>query len=63
MTKLEEKGFVGIKGLIFELYNTLIDIKTNERSIETYEPISKCLIPGVKISAEDLKNEFVRLVK
>jgi putative hydrolase of the HAD superfamily len=64
MTKLEEKGFVGIKGLIFDLYNTLIDIKTDEKRIETYEPVSKWLIyQGVKISAEDLKNEYERLVK
>jgi len=64
MKKLEEKGFVGIKGLIFDLYNTLIDIHTDEKSIETYEQISKWLIyQGVKISAGDLKNEYVRLVK
>jgi putative hydrolase of the HAD superfamily len=64
MTKLEDKGFVGIKGLIFDLYNTLIDIHTDEKSIETYEPVSKWLIyQGVKISAEDLKNEYMRLVK
>ena len=64
MTKLEEKGFVGIKGLIFDLYNTLIDIKTDESSIETYEQVSKWLIyQGVNISAEDLKNEYVRRVK
>jgi len=64
MTKREEKGFVGIKGLIFDLYNTLIDIKTDESSIETYEQVSKWLIyQGVNISAEDLKNEYVRRVK
>ena len=54
VTKLEEKG---IKGLIFDLYNTLIDIKTDEDSINTYEPVSKWLIyQGVKISADDLRN-------
>ena len=37
VTKLEE---MGIKGLIFDLYNTLIDIKTDEDSINTYEPVS-----------------------
>jgi len=64
MIRLEEKGFVGIKGLIFDLYNTFIDIKTDEKSIETYEPVSKWLIyQGVKISAEDLKKEYGRLVK
>ena len=64
MIKLEEKGFVGIKGLIFDLYNTLIDIHTDERSIVTYEQISKWLIyQGVKISPGDLNNEYARLVK
>ena len=61
VTKLEEKG---IKGLIFDLYNTLIDIKTDEDSINTYEPVSKWLIyQGVKISAEDLRTEYNWLVK
>ena len=61
VTKLEEKG---IKGLIFDLYNTLIDIRTDEDSINTYEPVSKWLIyQGVKISADDLKAEYNWLVK
>ena len=34
MIKLEEKGISGIKGLIFDLYNTLIDIRTDEESIK-----------------------------
>jgi putative hydrolase of the HAD superfamily len=64
MVKLDEKGIAGIKGLIFDLYNTLIDIKTDEESISTYEPVSKWLIyQGIKISADDLKNEYKRLVK
>jgi len=62
--RLEEKGIVGIKGLIFDLYNTLIDIRTDEESISTYEPVSKWLIyQGVKISADDLKDEYRRRVK
>ena len=61
VTKLEE---MGIKGLIFDLYNTLIDIRTDEDSINTYEPVSKWLIyQGVKISADDLKAEYHWLVK
>jgi len=64
MAKLEDLGIVGIKGLIFDLYNTLIDIRTDEESISTYEPVSKWLIyQGVKISPEDLKAEYRRLVK
>jgi putative hydrolase of the HAD superfamily len=64
MIKLNEKGFVGIKGLIFDLYNTLIDIETDEDSISTYEPVSKWLIyQGVRISPEHLREEYRRLVK
>lgn len=64
MIKLEEKGIIGIKGVIFDLYNTLIDIRTDEESISTYELVSKWLIyQGVKISADDLKNEYRHLVK
>lgn len=64
MVKLEEKGIVGIEGLIFDLYNTLIEIRTDEDSIETYEPVSKWLIyQGVRISPDDLKSEYKRLVK
>jgi putative hydrolase of the HAD superfamily len=64
MTKLEEKGITGIKGLIFDLYNTLIDIKTDEDSGSTYEPVSKWLIyQGVRISHDELRGEYKRLVK
>jgi putative hydrolase of the HAD superfamily len=64
MAKLEEKGILGIKGIIFDLYNTLIDIHTDEETINTYEAVSKWLIyQGVKISAEDLKNEYRRMAK
>lgn len=64
MDKLEEKGIAGIKGLVFDLYNTLIDIRTDEDSIKTYEPVSKWLIyQGVKISPDDLMGEYKRLVK
>lgn len=64
MTKLDEKGITGIKGLIFDLYNTLIDIKTDEDSMETYEPVSKWLIyQGVRISPDELRSEYKRLVK
>src|SRR5512136_2713466 len=64
MVKLEEKGFLGIKGLIFDLYNTLIDIRTDEESLSTYEQVSNWLIyQGVKISANDLRNEYKRQVK
>jgi putative hydrolase of the HAD superfamily len=64
MAKLEEKGILGIKGIIFDLYNTLIDIHTDEESINTYEVVSKWLIyQGVRIPAEDLKNDYRRMAK
>ena len=64
MATLEEKGILGIKGIIFDLYNTLIDIHTDEESINTYEAVSKWLIyQGVKIPAEDLKNDYRRMAK
>jgi len=64
MAKLEDKGIVGIKGLIFDLYNTLIEIRTDEDSKSTYDLVSKWLIyQGVRISLEDLKNEYKQLVE
>jgi putative hydrolase of the HAD superfamily len=64
MAKLEEKGITGVKGLIFDLYNTLIDIKTDEDSINTYEHVSNWLIyQGVRISSEDLMRDYKRLIK
>jgi putative hydrolase of the HAD superfamily len=64
MIKLEEYGIAGIKGLIFDCYNTLIDIKTDEDSMNTYEPVSKWLIyQGVKISPEDLMRDYKQGVK
>ncbi|HWQ20698.1 MAG TPA: HAD family hydrolase [Methanotrichaceae archaeon] len=49
----------GIKGIMFDCYKTLIDIKTDERSIKTYEPVSRWLMyQGVKISPEALMNEY-----
>jgi putative hydrolase of the HAD superfamily len=64
MAKLEGKGILGIKGIIFDLYNTLIDIHTDEESINTYEAVSKWLIyQGVRIPAGDLKNDYRRMAK
>ncbi|MCJ7446039.1 MAG: HAD family hydrolase [Methanotrichaceae archaeon] len=64
MIELDEFGISGIKGLIFDCYNTLIEIKTDEDSLNTYEPVSKWLIyQGVKISPEDLMREYKNGVK
>ena len=64
MTSLEEKGIKGVKGLIFDLYNTLIDIKTDEESLTTYETLSKWMIyQGVRISPDELRQEYKQFVK
>lgn len=64
MVKLEDKGIVGIKGLIFDLYNTLIEIRTDEDSISTYEIASNWLIyQGVRIRPDELMKEYKRLVE
>jgi putative hydrolase of the HAD superfamily len=64
MVKLEEKGIVGIKGLIFDLYNTLIEIRTDEDSMSTYEIASNWLIyQGVRIRPDELMKEYKRLVE
>jgi len=48
-----------VKGIMFDCYKTLIDIKTSESSIETYQPVSKWLMyHGVGISPQDLMNEY-----
>ncbi len=61
MAKLEDVGITGIKGLIFDCYNTLIDIDTDENGPDTYAPICRWLIyQGVKISADELEREYKR---
>jgi putative hydrolase of the HAD superfamily len=48
-----------IKGLIFDLYGTLIDIQTDENDFYTYDTVSKWLqYKGVKIDPEILKSEY-----
>lgn len=64
MVQLEDKGIVGIKGLIFDCYNTLIDIRTDEDSMNTFEILSRWLIyHGIKIAALDLMKEYKHGVK
>jgi len=31
----------GVRGVLFDCYKTLIDIKTDEKSLRTYEPLSR----------------------
>ena len=55
----KHKELEGIKGIIFDCYNTLIDIKTDTDSIDTYRQVSNWLVyQGVKIDPEDLMAEY-----
>lgn len=62
MDKHEE--LEGIKGIIFDCYDTLIDIKTDENNMETYRTVCNWLIyQGVKIDPEELLAEYKKSVK
>jgi len=53
----------GIKGMIFDCYGTLIDIKTDEESLTTYDAVSNWLIyQGIRISSDELMNKYKRTV-
>jgi len=53
-----------IKGMIFDLYGTLIDIQTDENDFYTYNTVSKWLqYKGVKIDPEILKSEYHSKIK
>ena len=53
-----------IKGIIFDCYQTLIDIDTDEHSLETYEVISRWLAyQGVKIKPEKLCDTYMFKVR
>lgn len=48
-----------IKGLIFDCYKTLVDIRNDERSWETNERVSKWLLyQGVRIEPDRLREEY-----
>lgn len=48
-----------VKGLIFDCYHTLVDIKTDESDFYTYDTVSKWLqYQGVRIDPDTLKNEY-----
>lgn len=52
-----------IKGVIFDCYETLIDIHTDENRIETYETVSAWLAyHGVKIKPEKLWDAYISKV-
>ena len=53
-----------VKGVIFDCYQTLIDIDTDEHSIETYEIVRRWLLyQGVKIEPEKLRDCYVQKIK
>ncbi len=53
-----------IKGIIFDCYQTLIDIHTDEHSLETYEVVSAWLAyQGVKIEPRKLWDTYMLKVK
>jgi len=53
-----------IKGVIFDCYQTLIDIHTDEHSLETYKFLSSWLVyQGVKISPEKLWDTYMHKVR
>lgn len=57
--KCEMVGIEGVKGIIFDCYNTLIEIKTDEDDIASYQPVSKWLMyKGVRIAPDDLMREY-----
>jgi putative hydrolase of the HAD superfamily len=48
-----------VKGLIFDCYHTLVDIKTDESDFYTYDTVSKWLqYQGVRIDPDTLKSEY-----
>lgn len=58
------EGIEGIKGVIFDCYQTLIDIETDENDLYTNEVVSKWLrYQGVKIDPEELRLEYHRRAK
>ncbi|HWQ18346.1 MAG TPA: HAD family hydrolase [Methanotrichaceae archaeon] len=60
---LKRQGIDGVKGFIFDCYNTLLDVKTDEDSLDTYKPVSNWLIyQGVRISPEEFMTEFKRMI-
>jgi putative hydrolase of the HAD superfamily len=62
--KFEMLGITGVKGIIFDCYNTLIDIRTEEDNLSTYEFVAKWMIyKGVKIDPHELMSEYKRMVK
>lgn len=48
-----------VRGIVFDCYNTLLDVKAKESSISTYERLSNWLLyKGVRINPEELRNKY-----
>jgi len=57
--KYELEGFEDVKGILFDCYNTLIEINTDEDDLSTYQSVSKWLMyKGIKIAPDKLLKEF-----
>lgn len=53
-----------IKGLLFDMYGTLLNVHTEEGSDELYRVLSNFLTyQGVSVSAKDVREEYFRLMK
>ncbi|MCX8027082.1 MAG: HAD family hydrolase [Thermodesulfovibrionales bacterium] len=56
---LKGRDKVVINAIIFDLYGTLIDIRTDEKDSSTYWILSRYLsYHGINIESEDLKNQY-----
>jgi putative hydrolase of the HAD superfamily len=54
----------GVKGVLFDCYDTLIEIEADEESLETYEAVSAWLrYQGVCIPPEVLRDEYRHRIK
>ena len=65
-TAAENRGveLESLRGVLFDCYRTLIDISTDEDSLETYDPVSKWLMyQVVKISPDLLSVEYKSIFK
>lgn len=54
----------GVKGILFDCYDTLIEIRHDEEDIRTYETLSRWLrYQGVSIDPEALRDEYRRRIR
>ncbi|MFO7966128.1 MAG: HAD family hydrolase [Archaeoglobaceae archaeon] len=64
MFESDREGLEEVKGIIFDCYQTLIDIETDEDDLYTNEVVSKWLrYQGVKIGPQELRKEYKNKAK